>query len=319
MREAVAGSTFQIEMPLTSQTDTKLFQVAPTIAAGDAKRSIVTSGGTVGAMTNMDNTPTVDPAGSRQVKFVLSASETTAAGDGGRINVMWVDASGAETCDQFFSVDVVASSTNTRAADIQSRLPAALVSGRIDASVGAVAANAITAAAIATDAIDADALASDAVTEIQSGLATPTNITAGTITTVTNLTNAPTNGDLTATMKASVNAEVDTGITDAALATAAALATVDGNVDAILLDTGTDGVVLSTAQMQALADIVLGRSASNADATAATHSMYELIEAILESSMSGGSWVIKKTNGTTTFNTRTLATDAAAVPVVGVS
>jgi hypothetical protein len=70
-----------------------------------------------------------------------------------------------------------------------------------------------------------------AVTAIQAGLATPTNITAatgitltpttglgnqtanitGTITTVTtatNLTNAPTNGDLTATMKASVNAEV---------------------------------------------------------------------------------------------------------------
>ena len=41
-----------------------------------------------------------------------------------------------------------------------------------------------------------------------SSVASPTNITAGTITTVTNLTNAPTSGDLTATMKASVNAEV---------------------------------------------------------------------------------------------------------------
>lgn len=38
--------------------------------------------------------------------------------------------------------------------------------------------------------------------------ASTTNITAGTITTVTNLTNAPTAGDLTATMKASINAEV---------------------------------------------------------------------------------------------------------------
>jgi hypothetical protein len=55
---------------------------------------------------------------------------------------------------------------DTEIADIQARLPAALVSGRIDASVGAVAANAITAAAIATGAIDADALAADAVTEI---------------------------------------------------------------------------------------------------------------------------------------------------------
>lgn len=39
-------------------------------------------------------------------------------------------------------------------------------------------------------------------------LASTTNITAGTITTTTNLTNAPTTGDLTATMKASVNTEV---------------------------------------------------------------------------------------------------------------
>lgn len=38
--------------------------------------------------------------------------------------------------------------------------------------------------------------------------ASTTNITAGTMTTVTNLTNAPTAGDLTATMKASVNAEI---------------------------------------------------------------------------------------------------------------
>ena len=45
---------------------------------------------------------------------------------------------------------------------------------------------------IATDALTAAAVKADAVTKIQSGLATPTNITAGTITTVTNLTNAPT-------------------------------------------------------------------------------------------------------------------------------
>jgi hypothetical protein len=37
--------------------------------------------------------------------------------------------------------------------DIQSRLPAALVSGRIDASVGAMAANTLTASALATDAV----------------------------------------------------------------------------------------------------------------------------------------------------------------------
>lgn len=41
-------------------------------------------------------------------------------------------------------------------------------------------------------------------------VASPTNITAGTITTVTNLTNAPTAGDLTATMKSSVATAIGT-------------------------------------------------------------------------------------------------------------
>lgn len=46
---------------------------------------------------------------------------------------------------------------------ILTRLPASLVGGRIDASVGAVAANAITATAIATDAITAAKIATDAI------------------------------------------------------------------------------------------------------------------------------------------------------------
>lgn len=61
---------------------------------------------------------------------------------------------------------------------IESRLPAALVGGRMDSSVGAMANNVLTAAAIATDAIDADALANDAITEIQTGLATAASIAA---------------------------------------------------------------------------------------------------------------------------------------------
>lgn len=63
---------------------------------------------------------------------------------------------------------------------LSTHLPAALVSGRIDASVGAIAANAITATSInaaaitaakfAADAIDANALATNAVTEIATGV-----------------------------------------------------------------------------------------------------------------------------------------------------
>lgn len=50
-------------------------------------------------------------------------------------------------------IDAVDNFVDTEIADIQSRLPAALVSGRMDASVGAMAANVLTASAIANGAI----------------------------------------------------------------------------------------------------------------------------------------------------------------------
>ena len=65
--------------------------------------------------------------------------------------------------------------------DIQARLPAALVAGRIDASVGAAAANVITAAAIADGAIDRATFAADTgLVSIRSGTAQ-----AGAATTIT--------------------------------------------------------------------------------------------------------------------------------------
>ena len=60
-------------------------------------------------------------------------------------------------------------------------------------------------------------------------LASTTNITAGTITTATNLTNAPTNGDLTATMKTSVTTAC-TASTPTAAAVTGAVGSVTGNV-----------------------------------------------------------------------------------------
>ncbi len=81
-----------------------------------------------------------------------------------------------------------------------------------------IATDAITAAKIAANAIGASELASDAVTDIQSGLST---LDAA--------------GVRTAVGLASANLDTQLGT----LATASALATVDSNVDAILVDTGT--------------------------------------------------------------------------------
>lgn len=50
------------------------------------------------------------------------------------------------------NLDTQLAALETDTQDIQSRLPAALVSGRMDASVGAMAANVLTASALATDA-----------------------------------------------------------------------------------------------------------------------------------------------------------------------
>ncbi len=67
-----------------------------------------------------------------------------------------------------------------------------------------------------------------------------------------------------------------------------------------------------------VADAVLSRSVSNVEDTAGTHTIAELILAATESSISGTTWTIRKTDGST-FATRTLTTDADAEPVVGVT
>lgn len=66
-------------------------------------------------------------------------------------------------------------------------------------------------------------------------LASTTNITAGTITTTTNLTNAPTAGDLTATMKTSVQTAADAAIT-ASAKTGSLTFTVANQLDVNVLD-----------------------------------------------------------------------------------
>jgi hypothetical protein len=76
------------------------------------------------------------------------------------------------------------------------------ITGNLSGSVGSV-----------TASVNVGQLAGQTVTAaagvtFPTSVASPTNITAGTITTVTNLTNAPSAGDLTSTMKASINTEV---------------------------------------------------------------------------------------------------------------
>lgn len=128
-------------------------------------------------------------------------------------------------------------------------------------------------------------------------------------------TSAPANADeflILATHEHSID-EIQAG-----LATSSALATVDANVDSILADTGTDGVVLSTATLQSIADEILKRDVDNVEATANEHTLATIILCLLESSRSSTTWTIKRSDGVTTHATKTLTLDEDAQPVVGV-
>jgi hypothetical protein len=182
------GAALTTYAALVSQATRPQFQVNPTLAAGDVK---VSKDG--GAFNNITTLPTVTPAAGAQVKIDLSAAEMTAD----VVTVLFSDAAGTEWDDMLLVIptaarqidDLAFPNISGRGVDVDATggveitvdqsvnvnkwggaAPNALVAGRVDSSVGAMAAGVVTAAAVATDAIDADALAADAVTEIGTGV-----------------------------------------------------------------------------------------------------------------------------------------------------
>ena len=93
------NTAYVIYIDLVSQANTKLFQVAPTIAAGDFKVS--TDGG---AYANLATLPVVTPAAGSTVKISLSAAEM----NGASVHVQCRDAAGAEWCDFSFNLQTTA-------------------------------------------------------------------------------------------------------------------------------------------------------------------------------------------------------------------
>jgi hypothetical protein len=93
------NTEFITYISLVDQSNTKLFKVNPTLAAGDVKVS--TDGG---AEANPGTLPAVTPAGSRRVKITLSASEM----NGDNVQVTFSDAAGAEWCDLTINIQTAA-------------------------------------------------------------------------------------------------------------------------------------------------------------------------------------------------------------------
>lgn len=252
---------------VASQANTKILQANPTIAAGDFKVSI-----DGGALANLGTLPTVTPAAGKMIKFTLSVAEMT--GDNITVvgsdvagaewcdfiqnfqtaarqiddlafpatsgRSMVVDAAGLVDSNAVKVGPTGAGTAQTAGDvigdtnDIQARLPAALVGGRMDSSVGAMAANVQTAASTAADF----------VTELQSGLATSAalaTVQADTDNIQTRLPAALVGGRMDSSVEA-MAANVMTSAATAAdyvtelqsgLSTAAALAVVQADTDNI--------------------------------------------------------------------------------------
>ncbi|MEL7626995.1 MAG: hypothetical protein AAGU15_09070 [Anaerolineaceae bacterium] len=146
--------------PFVDDTDGKTAETALTIGQADIRLS--KNGGDI-AQTNNATGATHDELGYYNIPL-----DTTDTGTLGRLRVL-VSKAGALPVWQDFVVVTANVYDSMFSTD---KLDVAVVE-------------------MATDVLTAASVKADAVTKIQSGLATPTNITAGTITTVTNLTNLP--------------------------------------------------------------------------------------------------------------------------------
>jgi len=141
------------------------------------------------------------------------------------------------------SADIAAVKVDTAAilvdtgTTLDGRIPAALVSGRIDASVGAMAANVITAAATAVDFSTEVNTAPLAILGTPAGASMSADIAAAKTVVdavkakTDNLPSDPADASVVAGLIAAAEAKIDI---------------IDTNVDSVLADTGTDGVVVAT-------------------------------------------------------------------------
>lgn len=147
----IKGSTWNFDLVLYSQSDTKLIQTSVPLVAGDV---IVYKDGVLDG--NIDALPT-EIGTSGVLNVALSASEM----DANRVSVKFHDVTGTSWCDCEVSLDTVTAQT--------------VGSQDNPASV--------TVSSIGADVIDAASIKADAVTKIQAGLSTltVTDIFAGVV------------------------------------------------------------------------------------------------------------------------------------------
>lgn len=249
------------------------------------------------------------------VRLGLTALPNAAADAPGGLIIS--DAGGLDADAQRSDVAAILVDTGTT---LDGRIPAALVSGRMDSSTGAMAANVITATSIAADAITAAKIADGAIdaATFAAGAINAAAIAADAITdakvasdvTIASVTGSV--GSVAGQTLANLDAAVSTR-----LAAGSYTAPDNASIAAILADTGTDGVAISNATILAIADALLNRDMSAVSDTNARSPLNALRTLRNKFSISGGVITFTKEDDATTAFTSTLTSDAAAEPVIG--
>jgi hypothetical protein len=171
--------------------------------------------------------------------------------------------------DQLYAAAAPGAATTAQATDLQARLPAALVSGRMDASVGAMAANVLTATAINADAITAAKIAPDAIGASEFAQAAADKVWATAARTVTAATNITSTGGTTVPQ---------TGDSFARLG-APVGASISADVAAVKTQTGAIETDTQDIQTRLPAALVSGRMSSDAVAISGSTAAADAVEA----------------------------------------
>ena len=192
--------------------------------------------------------------------------------------------------------------------NIQSRLPAALVSGRMDASVGAMAANTLTASALATDAASevATAVRSELTTELgRIDAAVSTRVATSALPTHFSSLEIASNGHVSAAVQSIANNSITASSIQGAAITAAKFATGAIDANALATDAVTEiaGGVLTTAMTESY------RTAGNAPTLA--QAAFELLAHMGDSAISDLTKTLRKLDGTTA---KTFTLDSSTAP-----
>ena len=288
------NAAFVFTATLIDATSRPEFLAAATLAAGDVKISKDD-----GAFANLATLPTVTPAGGIKIKVSLSAAEMNAD----RIDVAFIDQTATKQWDDLFVTILTTADTID---DVSSAL--ATVDGVVDAILADTVAMQGAGFVGSTDSLEAIRNRGDAAWVTGAGGSSPT------------VEEIRAEIDLNSTQLAAILADTGTTLpaTLATLATAAALATVDGVVDAILADTVAmqgAGFVGSTDSLEAIRNRGDAAWVTGAGGSSPT---VEEIRAEIDLNSTQLAAILADTGTTLPATLATLATAAALATVDGV-